>query len=87
MANTHTTNKQRLARIHSRKERSLSGFQVLTPEEGVERDAALRAIQGLQVNGTRYGNHRKMYAKEKRKARQQQRRVLNREVKIQLVED
>ena len=83
MANTHTTNKQRKSRILAHKERALQFTREQTTGQNAERDKVLRELNALHVNGTRYGNHRKMYAEQKVQGRRHERKVLNREAQKQ----
>jgi hypothetical protein len=77
MANTHKTNKARIARSLTRKFFALINNDARETLNQVESD-----IKALGVNGKRYGNHRHMKAKEKVAARRADRKALNRAVTL-----
>lgn len=73
MANTHKTNKARIARALNKKFLQAingAGKETINQVQG--------EIKALGVNGKRYGDHRKMKAREKVMDRRIERKALNR---------
>ncbi len=73
MARTHTTD-------NARKQREILRIDKLTSVDRSGSNKLRRDLAALEVDGDRFGNHRKMYAKLKVVERRHERARLNREV-------